>query len=88
LGARERTKMSLRREHLRIARLRLGMTALDLAEAAGNLTEPKVYNVERGRCAPTRDEALSWAAALAMPPKTAFPEVFTSEKGGRHERPH
>lgn len=69
------------RDHLKNARRAAGLTALRLSELSG-IAEQKIYAVERGRYRPRRDEALTWAAALAMPPETAFPELFDTE-GGR-----
>jgi len=70
----------MRREHLRLARLAAGLTALELGERAG-IREEKVFQVERGRYLPTHDEASRWATALRMTPAEAFPELF-----GRSER--
>ena len=65
----------MRRAHLKIARLSLGLTALDLGERAA-IQEEKVFQVERGRYLPTREEAKRWAAVLNMAPGQAFPELF------------
>lgn len=66
-------QMALRRKHLTEKRRQLGLTAIDLAEIA-ELTEEKVYIVERGRCKPKHDEAVRWSKAIRMPMKQAFPE--------------
>jgi len=71
----------MRRSHLKIARLSLGLTALALGERAA-IHEEKVFQVERGRYLPTRDEAIRWAAALGMRPTKAFPEFFAAGAGG------
>lgn len=69
----------MRRDYLKTARLALGLTALDLGEQTA-IKEEKIFQVERGRYLPTRDEATRWAAALGMRPGVAFPELFA--KGG------
>jgi len=72
----------MRRAHLKVARLSLGLTALDLGERAA-IHEEKVFQVERGRYLPTCDEAQRWATVLAMAPEQAFPELFGAcAKGG------
>ncbi len=71
---------SLRRSHLRDARLDLGLTTLDLAESIG-LNENQVFNVERGRTRPRYDKAVLWAKRLGMPFSIAFPE-FSEKKSG------
>lgn len=70
------------RQHLKDARRARGLTALALSAATG-IKEEKIYQVERGRYAPNREEAARWAAALRMPPRIAFPEYFAGEKGAR-----
>ena len=65
----------MRREHLKVARLALGLTALELGEKAA-VSEEKVYQVERGRYRHTLDESVRWAKALGMSPSQAFPELF------------
>lgn len=66
--------MTLRREIARNRRRALGLTALGLAEIA-NLTEEKVYQVERGRYGPTLDEARRWADALGCAVSDIFPDL-------------
>jgi DNA-binding XRE family transcriptional regulator len=70
------------REHLKEARKALGLTALSLSSSTG-IKEEKIYQVERGRYAPSRKEAATWAAALGMRPAVAFPELFA--KGARND---
>ena len=71
----------MKREHLRMTRVKLGLTALELGDRAG-VKEEKIYQVERGRYLPTREEAEQWAAALNMTAVKAFPELF-GKQGGR-----
>jgi len=68
----------MRRENLKLARVAAGLTALELGEQAG-VREEKVYQVERGRYQPTKEEASRWAAVLQMKPEEAFPEIFSKE---------
>lgn len=68
----------MRRQHLSTARRAAGMAAVDLGERI-NMTEQRVFDIERGRYRPRRDEALTWSAALGMKPEVAFPEIFTGE---------
>ena len=51
-----------------------GLTALALAEAA-QTSEPRIYNIERGRHRPRPDEARRWAAVLEVEPGVLFPMV-------------
>ena len=60
---------------LRKARQRAGLTAIQLAEAAGT-TETRVYSCERGRFRPRPDEARRLALALGADPVEMFPGVF------------
>ena len=69
----------MQREHLKEARLAAGLTAVALSAQTG-IKEEKIYQVERGRYAPSREEAMTWAAALGLRPAVAFPEFFG--KGG------
>ena len=69
----------MKREHLKTARRQLGLTALELGDRAG-VTEEKVFQVERGRYRPTREEAIRWADVLSIPRETAFPEMFGAEQ--------
>lgn len=73
--------MSIRRDHLRNARLASGLTALDLAEAAG-LREHTVYSVERGRCCCSAAEGMRWAQVLGVRFEEAFPELCSDHAGG------
>jgi transcriptional regulator with XRE-family HTH domain len=66
------------REHLKDARRARHLTALALAEITG-IKEEKVYQVERGRYAPSREDAIVWALTLGMTPAAAFPEIFAGE---------
>lgn len=74
--------MSLKRDNLRNTRKLQGMTALDLAEAAG-LSESQIYNLERGRCRPSRDNAVRVAQALRAAPEHLFPDCFDQSGGAR-----
>lgn len=65
----------IRRNHLTLARKARGMTALILAERAA-LNESQIFIVERGRCLPSRDEAIRWAKAIGMNLSEAFPELL------------
>jgi len=76
----------MKREHLKAARRLLGLTALELGDRAG-VTEEKVFQVERGRYRPTREEAIRWADALSMPREVAFPEMFGAEQRAPWSRP-
>jgi DNA-binding XRE family transcriptional regulator len=58
------------------------MAAVDLGEKIG-VSEQRVFDIERGRYRPRRDEAMTWAAALRMRPEAAFPEMFEPKGGGR-----
>jgi ribosome-binding protein aMBF1 (putative translation factor) len=69
----------MQREHLKEARRAAGLTAVALSEKT-EIKEEKIYQVERGRYLPHREEAARWAAALGMRPAVAFPEFFS--KGG------
>jgi len=70
----------MRREHLKAARLALGLSALALGEKTG-IKEERIFAVERGRYRPRLEEGLTWATALNMRPEVAFPELF--DDGGR-----
>jgi DNA-binding XRE family transcriptional regulator len=66
---------SMQREHLKDARRIKGLTAIALSGVT-EIKEEKIYAVERGRYAPSREEAIAWAAALQLRPEVAFPEIF------------
>ncbi len=57
---------------LKIARHRARLTAYALADLAGT-TEPRIYQLERGRFRPRPDEARGLALALGEPAETLFP---------------
>jgi transcriptional regulator with XRE-family HTH domain len=62
------------RVELKSRRMARGMTALQLALAAGS-NETRVFALERGRCHPSRDEAEAIGRALGVKPETIFPEL-------------
>jgi transcriptional regulator with XRE-family HTH domain len=68
---------------LKIARTAAGMTALELARAAGT-TENRLFQIERGRFRPRPDEARGLALVLGEPVETLFPGGIQPE-GGRNE---
>ena len=62
------------RIELKNRRRQRGFTALTLAMATGT-NETRVYALERGRSAPSREEAESIGRALGVKPDTLFPEL-------------
>lgn len=62
------------RTELKSRRMARGMTALQLALAAGS-NETRVFALERGRCNPSHVEAEAFARALGVKPETVFPEL-------------
>ena len=63
---------------LHIARHRAGLTAFELAQAAGT-REPRIFAFERARFRPRFDEAERIAKALNDDPARLFPDGFQSE---------
>jgi hypothetical protein len=66
------------REHLKEARRTQGLTVL--ARSAQAAVEEEADQVEGGRYAPNREDAIRRAATRGMRPGVAFPELFA--KGG------
>ena len=64
---------------LRLARLAVGLTAIETAGPAGT-TENRLFQLERGRFRPRPDEALGLAAVLNRSVKDLFPDGI---QGGR-----
>lgn len=69
-------------QDLKTARKRAGLTALALGQAAG-VNELRLYQLERGRFPPHRDEAERLAAALGMKPEKLFPALFVKEPAAK-----
>jgi DNA-binding XRE family transcriptional regulator len=69
----------MRRRHLTEARQKKGWAAIDLGELL-DVSEQRVYDVERGRYLPKLEEGELWALALGMDAAAAFPELFASER--------
>ena len=64
----------IRRNELRQARMARGWTALDIAESL-EITENRVFAVERGRARPKHDEAARWASIFDLPVESLFPDL-------------
>jgi len=62
------------RTELKSRRMARGMTALQLALAAGS-NETRIFALERGRCNPSHVEAEAIGRALGVKPETVFPEL-------------
>lgn len=62
----------IRREPLKDARRTAGLTAVRCAELAGT-TEPRLYQLERQRFRPRREEAHRLSEVLNVPVKMLFP---------------
>jgi len=62
------------RTELKSRRMARGMTALQLALAAGS-NETRIFALERGRCNPSRDEAEAIGRALGVRADSLFPEL-------------
>ena len=62
-------------ELLKRKRLEAGISALRLAQLSGS-QEMRIYNFERGRFLPHKDEAIQISAALACNPRELFPVMF------------
>jgi transcriptional regulator with XRE-family HTH domain len=60
------------------ARMAAGLTAFDLARAAGT-TENRLFQIERGRFRPRPDEAARLAAVLKTSVGTLFPDGVQGE---------
>ncbi len=69
---------------LKIARTAAGMTALELARAAGT-SENRLFQIERGRFRPRPDEARGMALVLGESVETLFPGGIQPEGGRRDE---
>lgn len=63
------------RERLRLARAARGMTALQLGQMA-DVSEVRVFALERGRGRLRIEEASRLARALNVPPEEIAPELF------------
>ncbi len=68
------SQSTLKRTVLTQARLKQGLTALDLAGQLG-ISENRVYAIERGRTKPRVEEALLWAGKIKLDFDTAFPDL-------------
>ena len=67
--------MKYKRSMLTVARRASGLTALALADQI-DVSEQKIYAVERGRYRPTIGEAERWAKALGLRPNVLWPDLF------------